>query len=368
MNPRQKFVLLVGILLVGLAALYPPWNFVDQYFSYSSVEVERFAGYSFFFAPPAPNPPTEARSNLIATVSRIDARRLAVEWVAIVLVTTGLLFLLRSTHVPIRTSGPPENPLSDTGSTEAQKASLADAHPPANASANLPNETAKPPEEIEKLLEFFRNADPQEFRATTAAIFRDLKLQPRHKEDVYFWLVENRHRFAGLVYGDEQPRDRREAVMVAHAKRLMPDLEKHFRSIVGNSQEVASANPRVAPHWAIAELLDEQVDLDALAEEAKKEVPTDRFLTEHDPILFLLDRQNPQLPPWLPEEWERPLSPQERAYWFDLLLRFYSHSFTYWPPRGDKDSRLQGVVTALYHMYRDSLLGALPPPSLIDGK
>lgn len=491
MNPRQKHVLLVGIVLVGLAALYPPWLFVDQYFVRSSLRSERLAGYHFYFAPPAPSLPPDcaerlaqphrygapdARSDcfLIASSTRIDTGRLAVEWVTIVLVVAGLWFLLRSQAAsPRRPEGPPtgpnaatgkatgsvaahpdanastgpprsatnssgdgasvgripmpqeklpteqstkpfealsdqqkqpflqevkraleddqrlrqqflqeprlesrppraseptKSPLVDPGSTEAQKPSSLDAHPPTNVSRNPPKETAKASQEIQKFSDFLQNADPQEFSATIVAIFRGLKMQPRHKEDVYFWLVENRHRFAGLVYGDDEPRDSHEAAMVARAKRLLPDLEKSFNLLAGKNQEVTSPNPRVAPHWAIAELLDRQVDLDALAEEAMKKVPTDRFITEHDPILFLLDRQNPQLPPWLPEEWERPLSFQERAYWFDLLLRFYSHSFTHWPPRGDKNSRLQEVVTALYHMYRDSLLGALPPPSFIDGK
>lgn len=280
MNPRQKSVLVVGIFLVGLAALYPPWIFVDQYLTRGGEQdIERPAGYYFFFAPPTPDRPPDARPSLIATLRRIDTRQLTVEWAAIVLVVAGLLLLLRSRPVSPETSKPSDAGSVDPGPTESHKPSSLDGHPPASVSRNLPN-----------------------------------------------------------------------------------------KSPSGKSQEVASVKPLVAPHWAIAELLDRQVDLDALAEEAMKKVPTDRFQTERDPILFLLDRQNPQLPPWLPEEWERPLSPQERAYWFDLLLRFYSHSFTYWPPRGDKNSRLQEVVTALYHMYRDSLLGALPPPSFIDGK
>jgi hypothetical protein len=67
-----------------------------------------------------------------------------------------------------------------------------------------------------------------------------------------------------------------------------------------------------APHWAIADLLDERVDLDALAEEAVKEGLTSKLYTDHDPLLFLLDRNNPQLPRWLPEVYDRPLSPEER--------------------------------------------------------
>lgn len=401
MNPRQKHVLLVGIVLVGLAAIYPPWNLVDQYFSYSRLEVERFAGYSFFFAPPSPDPPPRDRPQPTATVSRIDTRRLAVEWVGIVLVVTGLLFLLRSQAVsPRRPEGPPagpnaatgkatgsvaahpdanastgppslaskpsgdrpspfpkidlemigdllyiagyyveggirefgkwskalinrfgkggpplgrsrkpfekppteqstkrfgtlseqdllevrkaleddqrlrqqflqeprlesrppraseptKSPLVDPGSTEAQRTSSHDGHPPANVSTNLPNETAKPSERIEKLPEFIWNADPQKFNATTAAILRGLKMKPVKKEDAYCWIVENRHRFAGLVFGDDQPRTRFEVAMVACVKRQMADVEKHFRSIAGQRMEVASVKREPLPHWALKDL------------------------------------------------------------------------------------------------------------------
>lgn len=180
-NARQKHVLLVGILLVGLAATYPPWNLVDQYFSYSRLEVERFAGYSFFFAPPAPNPPTNACSNLIATVSRLDTRRLAVEWVAIVLVVIGLLLLLRSRPILPQASGFTKSPLADPGSTEARKTSSLRGRPPPNVSRNPPIETAKPSEGTRKIMEFLMNADRREFNAATAAILQGLKIGAREQ-------------------------------------------------------------------------------------------------------------------------------------------------------------------------------------------
>jgi len=136
-NPRQKSVLLVGILLIGLAALFPPWNLVDQYWPYSR-DVERFAGYSFLFAPPAPLPPTRD-TRVTATVSRIDSRRLAVEWVTIVLVVTGLLLLFRCQAVsPQRPEGPPTGPNAATSKATGSVATQLDA----NSSTGPPRSTA----------------------------------------------------------------------------------------------------------------------------------------------------------------------------------------------------------------------------------
>jgi hypothetical protein len=145
----------------------------------------------------------------------------------------------------------------------------------------------------------------------------------------------------------------------------MPDIEKRFRATAARSKEVASATPRVAPHWAIADLLEERVDLDALVEEAVKEGLTSKLYTDHDPLLFLLDRKNPQLPPWLPEDHGRPLSPQERLVWFDELLRHEYGPSTSWPPTGDANTRRREVTMCLYRMYLDRIMGTLPEPSFI---
>jgi len=190
-------------------------------------------------------------------------------------------------------------------------------------------------------------------------------MKPHYKEEVYSWITENRYRFAGLVFGGDQPRNRFEVAVVACAKRRMPAVEKHFRSIAGQSREAPSVKQSVAPHWAIADLLDERVDLDALAEEAVKEGLTSKLYTDHDPLLFLLDRNNPQLPPWLPAEYGRPLTPVERVEWFDQLLRRDYGTSSGWPPTVDPNTRRREVTMCLYRMYLDRITGMLPAPSFV---
>jgi hypothetical protein len=366
MNPRQRFVLLVGILLIGLGALYPPWNLVDQYIGYSGMEVERFAGYSFFFSPPTPGPPMNHTP--VATVSRIDTRRLTVEWAAVVIVVIGLLLLLRSQPIPRRAPEPEKSPPAVAVPTETQKTPSSDDHTPASASLNPPNKPAKPPTETRRILEFLTNADCQEFKAATAAILQGLKMKSQDKERAYCWITEHRGHFGGLLFLDHQPRDRYEAAILACMKRQMPEVEKQFRSITWAVEKVTSIKHRVAAHWAIAALLDRRGDLDALAQEPVEAGLTSHMMTDHDPLLFLLDRVNPQLPPWLPRDWGpngRPLSPVEMVEWFDELLKRDYGPSSGWPPKDDVETRRQEIVKCLYVMYNDLVSGILPKPSFI---
>jgi hypothetical protein len=265
---------------------------------------------------------------------------------------------------PPRASEPTISHLVDPGSTEAQKTSLLDGDAPANAPTKLPNETPKPSQEVHRILEFLVHADGQEFNAATAAILQGLKLKARDKERAYYWITENRHRFARLVFVDGQPRNRFEAAVVACAKRLMPDVERHFRSITWATQKVNFTKHRVAPHWAIADLLDERVDLDALAQKAVDNGLTSMLYTDHDPLLFL-DRGNPQLPPWLPAGYDPPLTPVEMVEWFDQLLRREYGTSRGWPPNDDVDTRRREIVMCLYRMYIDMITGALQEPSFL---
>jgi hypothetical protein len=214
-------------------------------------------------------------------------------------------------------------------------------------------------------LEFLVNADHREFEAATAAILQCLQLTAREKDLAYSWITKNRNRFAALVFLDRQPRNRFEVSMVAYAKRLMPEVETHLRSITWAIQKVTITRHRVAPHWAIKDLLDERVNLDALAEEAVKEGLTSELYTDHDPLLFLVDRDNPQLPPWVPAEYGRPLSPVERVEWFDQLLRRDYGTSSGWPPTSDANTRRREVTMCLYRMYLDRVTGMLPEPSFV---
>jgi hypothetical protein len=374
MNSRQKYVLLTGILLVGLADLFPPWLCVDQYYPYSR-DVERFAGYSFLFAPPAPNPPTG--DHPIATVSRIDSRRLTVEWAAILMLVVGLVFFSQSRPVPARKSERPGGGSPDSRSAEGKNRWSLSSRFPANLSREPRSDPNRPSKEGLRILKFLVDAEPKEFNASVAAVLQRVKLRLRNKERVYFWITQNRRRFAGIVFGGEPTDSNFEAAIAMGAKRLMPDIENYFQSMTW-SRKVTFGG--VAPHWAIAELSNEGVNLDALAQEgvdfAEDEQRSELWI-ENAPLLFL-DGPTPGLPDWLPEKYGRRLSPVERVEWFDQLLRFYwqqqrdlvnDHPTSpNWPPVGDKNARLRELTISLYLMYFDAIAGHLPKPSFVAQK
>lgn len=402
MDPRQKSVLLVGTFLVGLAVLFPPWVFVDQYIvrvGAGSEPLERLAGHRFYFLPPSPSLPPECAARLaryaheratrerpllgsgdephddsrsacglIGSVTRIDTRRLTIEWAAIVLVAAGLLLFLRSGAIPPQAPEPTRSPNVDPRSNEALKTSSLNGRRPAHVSANSPNEPAQSSQGSRRLLEFLVHANRQEFTAATAAILQGLTIKARERELAYHWITKHPHRFAKLLFVGGEPRNLVEAAIVRPAVHLIPEIEKHFSSINWATHRVTHIRHRVAAHWALAELLDEQVDLDPLAQEAVEQGLTSRMITDHDPLLFLLDREHPDLPPWLPEDWGpngRQLTPVEKVEWFDELLRREYGTSNGWPPSDDIDTRRQEVVLCLYRMYIDLTNGALPKPSFV---
>jgi hypothetical protein len=268
MNPRQKFILLAGIFLVALAALYPPWVFVDKYIIRGGTEdSERFGGYQSFFAPPpAESPTSEYKRLVIATSTRIDTRRLTVEWAAIVLVVTGLLFLLRSQGDSPR--GPERPPISPKEGTDQATGSVA-AHANANVAPAPPSNVRKPQ---------LRNASS------------------------------------------------------------------------------ATREPK-PPHWAIDDLLNR--DWEQFLPKLREVGSLDNLQDDLEPLVFL-DRGNPEPPPWLPES--KKLSPSERLAWFDELLKRYYPTSKMWPPQDDRNARMLNVLTSLYRMYQDGLIGMLPEP------
>jgi hypothetical protein len=85
----------------------------------------------------------------------------------------------------------------------------------------------------------------------------------------------------------------------------------------------------------------------------------DNLQDDLEPLVFL-DRGNPEPPPWLPES--KKLSPSERLAWFDELLKRYYPTSKMWPPQDDRNARMLNVLTSLYRMYQDGLIGMLPEP------
>jgi len=373
MNPRQKRVLLVGIVLVGLAALYSPWNFVDQYYPYSR-DVERFAGYSFLFAPPVPIPPMGEHP--IATVSRLDTRRLIVEFVVVLIVVVGLMYFSSSRPVLGRISERLGRDAPDSGSSEGAKRWALRSRFPAQVFMSPWSDVIAPTAEG-SVLAFVLHAETEDFSAAAAAILQRLRLRLRNKERVHLWLTQNRRRFSGIVFGGEPTDSNFEAAIALGTKRLMPRVFRYLHSLRW-SRNVTFAG--LAPHWSIADLSNEGVDLEALAQHAVdvlEDELTSELRVENAPLLFL-DSPAPKLPYWLPKKYGRRLTPVETVEWFDELLRFYwqkqkdlveDHSPSDdWPPAGDKDRRLRGLVTVLYLMYFDAIDKHLPKPSSIADK
>lgn len=87
MNKRQKIIILVGTALICLIGLYPPFTFVVHDPTFGG---EVFAGYSFILLPPKP----KGQSYLVHV--KVDVERLAVQWVLVILVVTGLVVAMKN--------------------------------------------------------------------------------------------------------------------------------------------------------------------------------------------------------------------------------------------------------------------------------
>ena len=100
MNSPQRTVIIIGVAVVLIMGLIPPWMaFVDSEGGY----LEFSLGYSPIFSPPVHLPSTTIPSisatfrGRPASVS-LDVTRLAVQWITVCLVTIGLSLALRTTE------------------------------------------------------------------------------------------------------------------------------------------------------------------------------------------------------------------------------------------------------------------------------
>ena len=84
MNRAQTIAVWVGIVLVVLMGVFPPWNRVSEAPAY---HLERSAGYAPVFLPPL--------SLLRYSHIRLNVRRLLVQWGAVVIATIALVRALR---------------------------------------------------------------------------------------------------------------------------------------------------------------------------------------------------------------------------------------------------------------------------------
>ena len=80
-NPTQKKILIVGIVIVLLIGVIPPWNYT---YKSSSTYRETDAGYSFIMSPP----PARGGHGI-----KIDISRLVIQWIVTIAATTAGVML-----------------------------------------------------------------------------------------------------------------------------------------------------------------------------------------------------------------------------------------------------------------------------------
>lgn len=83
MNKKQVIISIIGVTVVFLMGLIPPWKTVD---TSSMTTREMPAGYYFIFAPPEPD-----EEELLGV--ELDMSRLAVQWITTLFVIAAALYL-----------------------------------------------------------------------------------------------------------------------------------------------------------------------------------------------------------------------------------------------------------------------------------
>jgi len=86
MNNNQKIVLCIGIIAFILVGLFPPWMFVR-----STNQIYMSLGYHYFLNPPK----IDQQTPLNSVLTQINFPRLWSQWVMVVVVTGGLIALLK---------------------------------------------------------------------------------------------------------------------------------------------------------------------------------------------------------------------------------------------------------------------------------
>ena len=96
MNPRQKLVVYLGLSLILLSGLFPPWIHTKSEINPrggGAIYTEKASGYAFIFIPPDPEPD---RRYWAASGVRLDIARLVVQWSIISALAIALMIALRS--------------------------------------------------------------------------------------------------------------------------------------------------------------------------------------------------------------------------------------------------------------------------------
>lgn len=110
MNLKQKIVLLIGIIVIVLMGIYPPWYFYDN----KTGKNIRVSGYAFFANPPIPHKLSlDSRTEGFyreRVSTNVDYTRLAFQWTMIVIVTSGFILMLKDKKKPQCGDDMPTNP------------------------------------------------------------------------------------------------------------------------------------------------------------------------------------------------------------------------------------------------------------------
>jgi len=96
MNPIQKQLLVLGVAVMVVMGVYPPWVRIRQnvtrmpYATAAQAETQEPAGYAFIYEPPQANP---SQYGQFYEGVRIDFGRLLIQWTSVILVLgAGLMY------------------------------------------------------------------------------------------------------------------------------------------------------------------------------------------------------------------------------------------------------------------------------------
>jgi hypothetical protein len=97
MNKKQKVVLLVGVAIIVLMGLIPPWYYHVVRTEDQRIAFEGEGGYAFLFSPPSFSLKSSSHYPFEdpRAISRINLSRLLVQWAVVAIATAGIVLVLK---------------------------------------------------------------------------------------------------------------------------------------------------------------------------------------------------------------------------------------------------------------------------------
>lgn len=100
MNKKQRIIIIIGLGIILLMGLIPPWKCAISVPKFT--RVERPAGYGFIFYPPSPVEVAksgEFESSFMSKPSywsvRLDVTRLFIQWAVVAIAMAGICLVLK---------------------------------------------------------------------------------------------------------------------------------------------------------------------------------------------------------------------------------------------------------------------------------